>query len=60
MELLIPILLLAWLIGAIVTGIYCNIGATDAPGFLFWLILWPVVTTALIIEDFKLWRNRRF
>ena len=58
MEPLIPILLLAWLVGAIIAGLYFEIGATDTPGFLFWLFLWPFVTAALLIEDFKLWNNR--
>ena len=52
------IIIIGWIIGAVVSSVVLEIEMPHDSCYLYWLILWPVITALTFIEDFNLWRNR--
>ncbi len=55
---LLLFIILFWTIGAVVSSVVLEIEMPHHSCYLYWLILWPVITALTFIEDFNLWRNR--
>jgi len=55
---IVLIIALFWIACAILSSVLLDIDMPDHACYLFWLVLWPLVVAAMIMESFELWKNR--
>ncbi len=55
---IVLIIALFWIACAILSSVLLDIELPDQACYLFWLVLWPFVVAAMLMESFDLWKKR--